>query len=509
MPQNTYKVTNRRTGEIFTFVSDTEPTQAQIKEYSDARAKTKKGEAVERLSQKVDRPFLAKGGDIVAATQAAYRRAQESIVDPLSKIPGMSTIHDIVYAPSKALAPPPMAQEEVEKLPLFMPKGFPGTRGSPPTVVAKPSSTRAGRLVMETLSGITDPSVLARLALMGLGGPVGAAAQVAVPASFFVEMGMHAPEVIEAAIEAPSFETVGRTAVLGAGLLGTGYGTKTAARGLDYRGRPIAGEPPIKPQNVESIADMQAARPPIGLYNPRQLPAGRPQLQIPERTAEAGMHPGGPIVTPPGTPITPPRQIGAGREQRLLPAPEGRTPEGFIRAGASSLPEQGFLPAPIKPVKLLAPVEAPRTPSGAFEFGPSRIQDVLRPPLALPPAPVGLGVRPPRALPESSLALSKSRTATLLKLREDSIGRQREIIDEFLERRGVKLPEEIKAPSEEIFIKESRPIAEAPITEALEPKLQRPGALRLPPEAPIVETPVTVKRSVDFLSENIGMRTDK
>jgi hypothetical protein len=512
MPQNTYKVTNRRTGETFTFVSDTEPTQAQIKEYSDARAKTKKGEAVERQSQKEDRPFLAQVGDWVAGTQAAYRRAQESIVDPLSKIPGMSTAANLLYAPSEALAPPPMAQEEVEKLPLFMPKGFPGTRGGPPTAVAKPSSTRAGRLAMETLSGIADPSVLARLALsMGLGGPYGAAAQVAVPASFFAEMAMHSPEVVKAAIEDPSFETVGRTAVLGAGLLGTGYGTRTTARGLDYRGRPIAGEPPIKPQNVESIADMQAALPPVP---PRQLPAGRPQLQIPERTAEARMHPGGPIVTPPGTPITPPRQIGAGREQRLLPAPVGiqvprstlpiprqitgdvpRTPEGALRARASGLPEQRLIegrgPA----------VEAPRTPSGALEAGPSRIQDVLRPPLSLPPGPAGLEIRPPRSLPDSSLALRRSRTSTLLKLREDSIGRQREIIDEVLERRGVKLPEEIKAPSEEIFIKESRPVAEAPITEALEPKLQRPGALRLPPEAPIVETPVTVKRSVDFLSD--------
>ena len=123
-----------------------------------------------------------------------------------------AAIGNVLFKPSEYFTPKPMAQEDVEKLPL---------------------GSRVKRIAGEAAAGITHPDTLVKMGTAGaivgagaLGGPAGlaAAAKVGLPLVFAGDMARHIPAVTKEAIDKPSLETVARAGLTVAGAAGAGRG---------------------------------------------------------------------------------------------------------------------------------------------------------------------------------------------------------------------------------------------------------------------------------------------
>lgn len=214
---------------------------------------------------------------------------------------------ELVHAPSEAIAPQGMAQEDVEKLPIHQ---------------------RVGRLAQETASGLISPEGLALLGTAATG-PLGMAGASIVGGG---QMLMNAPETVQQALEHPSIETIGRAGILGAGLIGAGEGLGKGVTGFGAREGFVAPRPSLRDvmEEQRGVLNQQAVD---KAANTSRLPAVRPPTPIID--AE--------FVDPikatyrdvPVQPPTPPEQLTGGQLQigpgRIIEAPGTIADTDYVR----------------------------------------------------------------------------------------------------------------------------------------------------------------------------------
>ena len=347
MPFKTYKYKNKKTGEVISIPWDkpNKPTPRDIK-------------------------------------KIVHSRKVQKAAPPVSTNPIRAAIGNVIFAPSDIIGrPKEMYQEEVEKLPLFKEKGkvLPLTKG-----------TRMGRIGQVVAGGLSDPSVLARMALLPIAGPatrafpilkgVAQAVKPAVAGSFAGEMIPHAPNLYKEAWNNPSLESVSFAALNALGILGTGVSAGAGLRsGLKVKAGKAPGATPKK----------------VAVPKRPQLTAGQKLLASRAVRGKKVSPASGKtiIVRPPSGQA----RLQAGSETKLLPSGKGQPllPEGTIHGEGFSIerlpPEvtrgpQFTVEAPGKPIPLRPP-----GPVEVIDLGPTRKSKSIDPTLDTPveTAPVG------------------------------------------------------------------------------------------------------------------------
>ena len=374
-------------------------TPGKLRKYKVTNKKT--GESTEALFP--GPPSQEEIGKIFT-TRATHKRQKEISEATERERPITAKLADLIYAPSEAIAPEVMAPEEIEKL---------------------PTTTRLKRLGQEFASDLTSPENWPGLAAATFGGPVGmAGAGIA----YGPQMVKGAYESGKQFLERPSLETGARAGIqaLGVGLAGAGIykGSKGyVPKGRIERALGMEKAPQVKPPTTPT------SRAPIS----RQIPERAP---IEAEFVE-------PLVTPPPT-----ERLGLlPKRTEQITGDVPRTPEGAIRARASTLPEQELI------------VEAPgrRQITGITERQPGE-PIITPPPTEIAP---GQGQLTGEILGDVKQIeayfgnLNKKNSQALLARRDKVVGKEKILIDDILKRRGL-LPDE-----SEVFELE-KPI-EAPI----------------------------------------------
>src|SRR3990167_5848247 len=323
MPPKTYKIKDKLTGKSFTvdWAGPNSPTQEDIDNV--------------RRQQEKPKPILH--GNEAKKFQPETPRLTLPFIGETS-LPGFPpSVGKAAFALSDYLAPEPMPQEEVEKLPL---------------------TSRIGRLGREFASGITSPEVLATAPLMATG-----AGAVAVPAYYALQMAKQVPQAVGEFAEAPSLETGVRLGATSLGAVGAGRG---AYKRFTH---PVVGYEGLKgftgkvtpPSEVPIEAPIEA---PIPLERPIQQQLLTPDvLRLKRPTPPLVKLPRQPkIIEPTEVPL--PEQAGlefpsAYQEPaQLIEGP----PESFIRRGVQPWP------TPSTDFPITSPVEIPPVPR-AIEAG--------------------------------------------------------------------------------------------------------------------------------------------
>src|SRR3990167_3387652 len=322
MPPKTYKIKDKLTGKSFTvdWAGPNSPTQEDIDNV--------------RRQQEKPKPILH--GNEAKKFQPETPRLTLPFIGETS-LPGFPPkVGKAAFALSDYLAPEPMPQEEVERLPL---------------------TSRIGRLGREFASGITSPEISTAL-LMATG-----AGAVAVPAYYALQMARQIPQATEELVEAPSLETGARLGVTALGVVGAGRG---AYKRFTH---PVVGYEGLKgftgkvtpPSEVPIEAPIEA---PIPLERPIQQQLLTPDvLRLKRPTPPLVKLPRQPkIIEPTEVPL--PEQAGlefplAYQEPaQLIEGP----PESFIRRGVQPWP------TPSTDFPITSPVEIPPVPR-AIEGG--------------------------------------------------------------------------------------------------------------------------------------------
>lgn len=444
MPQlKTYKITDTRTGETFSISSATPPTKKQVKGIIDQRAETKLQGEKANLDYK-NRGFFPK-------------------------------LAETVYAPSEAVAPVEMPQKEVEKL---------------------PTGQRIRRLGQELASGLLDPSNIPGIVAPVVLGPVGVAGA---GIAYGPQMLKGLYESGKAAIEDPSLETVARAGTAAAMTGLAGYGIKQGMKGY---GTPKPQDFPtvkapitdraklLESQNSDPIIDAEFVdSKQIEGKNTIHYNKGEEQKQItfgdigPIKAPEAG----DPYVAG-SSPLEADliqKQIGASGQRQIGAMPEVKSPFEMPKSEM-----EGKIPYEAEFVNSAKPKELSVSAPGEI-IGEGRVVGEQR-------------IRGQQRLLETSYPeLLKKRTSTLLQLREKAQGKELEVVNDVLKKRGAlpdSVEDEILVLDESVKPKESQVTEEPKVTEDL--TVKEPESVALTKE----KSPESETQKVQAPIENNWLR---
>jgi hypothetical protein len=249
-------------------------------------------------------------------------------VNPIVKVGG--AIADLLWSPSETVAPKPLPQEEVQKLPL---------------------ASRAARIGRSAASGILDPEILAVTAGAVASTPfTGGASDMALPAYYASKMIPNEPRLIKEHLQNPTLESGSNLILNTLGIAGGLHGAAIGAQGAI---------PPLRPGTTTETGGL-----PVKTNEPAPF-IKPPQRQLGPSTP--------PVITSPNefidVPFTdksgPRAQLGEG--QNLLPR---KTEQPVRGQGFTMGAPRVILPTTERPYEVQSP-QSMESATDKVSYGPN------------------------------------------------------------------------------------------------------------------------------------------